>query len=118
MPEAGPESWKQIVGAELSAITFVRDFVQLAFDGSVFSALTPIKITSARGTIASGDDQFRNRICDQIGKSVNDVTVREGEALIIRLTDGSSISLSLRVEHYPGPEAVVFSGLDGSCVVF
>lgn len=108
---------RQIVGTELSAVTFVRDYVQLDFDGPKFNVLTPITVSLPSGHVVSADDQFRNRICDQIGKAVSDVIVKEHESLLLQFTDESTISLSLKEEDYPGPEAVIFNGGDGLCVV-
>jgi hypothetical protein len=108
---------KQLKATELSAITFVRDYVQLSFDGPGFNALTPITVSSSQGTVVSGEDQFRNRLCGQIGKTVTEVIIEHHQALVIAFADESTISLSLKEEHYPGPEAVIFSGSDKTFVV-
>jgi hypothetical protein len=36
----------QIIGQQLGAVTFVQDYVQLAFDGPGITALTPITVVS------------------------------------------------------------------------
>ena len=107
----------EIVGTELSAVVFVRDYLQFQFDGPSMSAMTPVTVTTAKGSVTSGDDQFRNRLCEQIGKKVSQVAIRESEALNIAFTDGSLVLVSLKNEDYGGPEAVVFQGRGGSCVV-
>ncbi len=109
---------EQVVGTELSAVTFVRDYVQLNFDGPGFTVLTPITVSSSDTSCVSGDEQFRNRLCDQIRKRFADVLIKEHELLLISFDDGSSIALSLRDNDYPGPEAVIFNGSDDFWVVF
>jgi hypothetical protein len=49
---------------------------------------------SARGQKARNtDDQFRNPICEQIGKTVASVTLVEKEVFTIEFEDQSSISI-------------------------
>lgn len=108
---------QQIVGTDLSAVTFVRDYVQLDFDGPKFNLLTPITVGSSNARWVSGDDQFRNRLCGQIGKTVSDVIMEEAKALVIKFNDGSTINVLLKGEDYPGPEAINFYGRGGVCVV-
>jgi len=108
---------QQIIGTEMSAVTFVRDYVQLDFDGPKFTALTPITVSSSKGFAVTGNDQFRNRLCEQIGKAVADVRITEEQDAMISFADGSSIRLSLKSEHYRGPEAVIFNGNENLCVV-
>ena len=48
--------FEQIIGEQLGAVTFVQDYVQLAFDGPGITALTPITVVSDGFTVVSGDD--------------------------------------------------------------
>ncbi len=100
----------EIVGATLSAITFVSDYYQFQFNGPMFNVLTPVTVDSESGRAITGDDQFRNLVCGQIGRIVRKVTVREGEAIVIRFQDESEVRFSLNESDYPGPEAVIFFG--------
>jgi hypothetical protein len=100
----------EIVGAKLSAITFVLDYYQFQFDGPMFNVLTPVTVDSESGRAVTGDDQFRNMICGQIAKIVRAVTVREGEAIVVSFEDASEVRFSLKESDYPGPEAVIFYG--------
>jgi hypothetical protein len=98
----------QISGRRLTGVTFVMDYVQLQFDPPpTINALTPITVRSAGRVVVSGDDQFRNLLCEQIPKVVAAVSLREGEALDLVLLDGSVISLSLKPADYVGPEALI-----------
>jgi len=107
--DSSVEIRRRVTGKELSSVTFVRDYVQIDFDGPKFNVLTPITVSSPGSVSVSGNQPFRNRLCDQIGKMVADLTLHEGQFLVLGFTDGSSITFSLRDEDYPGPEAIVFS---------
>jgi hypothetical protein len=111
------EYFNQIIGEKLSAVVFVLDYHQLQFDGCGFTILNPITVTSNGWAVAVGDDQFRNRLCDQIAKIVRRVEYNENDSLVIEFEDGSTVSISLKVEDYCGPEAIIFNGLDNQCVV-
>ena len=103
----------QIVGEQLSGVTFVMDYLQLQFNPPpTINAYTPVTVISGGSTCVSGDDQFRNRLCEQITKIVKTVTVRDEEAFVIEFEDGAVISISLRPADYVGPEALEFVGRD------
>jgi len=109
---------QHVVGRRLSGVTFVMDYVQLQFDPPpTINALTPITVRSGGRTAVSGDEPFRNLLCEQIPKTVTDVSLVDGEALTFSFEDGSTISLSLRQEHYVCPEAVNVYGRDHLCIV-
>ena len=111
-------SFSPIVGEKLSAIVFVMDYWQLQFDGPTINVFTRLAVHSSDSVVRDGDDQFRNRICEQIAKIVTGVKLAEREALIVTFEDQSSISISLKPEDYSGPEAALVSGLpSGAWVV-
>ena len=111
------EYLNQIIGEKLSAVVFVLEYHQLQFDGPVFTILNPIIVTSSGSFVTVGDNQFRNRICDQIAKIVKRVDYNKDDSLVIEFEDGSTISVSLKAEDYSGPEAVIFNGIRNQCVV-
>ena len=101
---------QQIVGEQLSAITFVQDYLQLHFDGPTLNAMTVVTVITSQGRAQMGDDQFRNLLCSCITKHVNRVELMNHEALVIHFSDGSLVSVSLRGEDYRGAEAITFHG--------
>jgi hypothetical protein len=101
---------QDIVGHDLGAVTFLRDYVQLHFDGPSMNVLTPVTVRSGAIATRSSDESFRNAICRQISKSVASVRVDHEDALTITFTDDSTVSISLRVEESVGPEAVIVHG--------
>lgn len=102
----------QIVGEKLSAVVFVMDYHQLQFDGPGFTILNPITVTSGRSSVSTGDDRFRNRLCEQIAKVVKRATCAEGDSSTIEFEDDSTKSISLKAEDYTGPEAIILTGND------
>src|SRR5258707_12619495 len=105
------EPSQQIVGEQLSGVTFVMDYLQLQFNPPpTINAYTPVTVSSGGRTCVSGDDQFRNWLCEQITKIVKSVIIRSDEAFLITFEDGSVVSISLKPSDYVGPEALEFIG--------
>jgi hypothetical protein len=105
--------WDQLVGEDLSGIVFVRDYLQLQFNPppqiNVYSSHV---VVSADGRSAKfGEETFANLALSLIGRFVREVKVDE-QSFRIRFADASEILISLRPEHYQGPEAVDFQGRD------
>jgi hypothetical protein len=108
---AATDVFKQIVGEQLSGVTFVMDYLQLQFNPPpTINAYTPVTVSSAGKSTVSGDDQFRNRLCEQITKVVKSSAIRNGLAFEIVFEDESVISISLKPSDYVGPEAFEFVG--------
>lgn len=109
---------QQIVGQRLSGVTFVMDYVQLQFDPPpTINAYTPITIRSGGRTAVSGEETFRNLICEQIPKTVASIAIVEGEAFSLNFEDGSIVSISLREEDNAHGEAMEFIGGDNLWVI-
>ncbi|OKO74795.1 hypothetical protein [Bradyrhizobium sp. NAS96.2] len=106
-----------IVGEKLSAITFVLDYWQLQFDGPSINALTRLEVSADGVALRDGHDQFRNLICDQIGKVVAGVALTRPESFTITFEDRSEIKISLKREDYRGSEAMIFFGHNSPTVV-
>ena len=108
----------EIVGDKLSSVAVVMDYLQLRFDGAGITAFTPVTVASGTERIVAPDAGFRDLLCAQIGKVVAGIRFVEGEALVLDLDDGSSLSVSLRDEDYRGPEAINVHGLrNGTTIV-
>lgn len=110
-------AFQQLLGEQLSSVTFMQDYLQLAFDGPVLSVFMPVSVRSSGLEICSGDERFRNALCAQIAKRVEDIALQSGDALTIRFEDGSDISVSLRLDDYSGPEAFTAHGLGDTIIV-
>lgn len=98
-----------LVGRELSAVTFVRDYIQLQFDGPVISAFTTPTVTTEEGRFASSQRGYRDALCERIGASVVSALVQLEQQLKIDFSDGSTLEISLRREDREVEEAAVYS---------
>jgi hypothetical protein len=105
--------WDQLVGEDLSGIVFVRDYLQLQFNPppqiNVYSRQVVVSIDGRSAKF--GEEAFANLTLSLIGKFVREVRVDERSFRIL-FVDASEIMISLRREHYQGPEAVDFQGRD------
>ena len=113
MPQQPDRSTEQalepIVGRELSAVVFVRDYIQLQFDDAGLSALNLPVIESGQETLAFGQPGSRDALCKRIGQAVRSASVKANERILIDFEDGSTLSISLRPDDYSGPEAAIFN---------
>lgn len=97
--------------AQLSAVTFVSDYVQLHFDGPTINAFTLPAVVVRDSILVGGDVGYRDALCARIGATVVDAYADPGDALRIVFSDGSSFLISLRPEDRQTAEAALY--LDG-----
>jgi hypothetical protein len=97
-----------LIGRQLSAVTFVRDYVQLHFDGPTISAFTWPTVSTSYGVVKVGDVGYRDSLCSCIGKTVLTAIVDVGERLEIAFSDGFAIAISLRTDDREVEEAVLY----------
>jgi hypothetical protein len=106
--------FEELRGEQLSAVTFVQDYLQLWFDGPGVNVMNPLTVITASATITSWNQGFRDLLCGQIAKIVSRVERQGGEALTIRFEDGSALSISLRENDYRCAEAYYAHGFKGN----
>lgn len=105
--EVGPEAFTEMIGQDLSGVTFVRDYLQLQFSPSpLLNVYTPTTVRYGVIEATFGDPAFANLLIGQIGKIVTSVELATEAFLRIRFTDESTITVSLRPEDYVAPEAI------------
>jgi hypothetical protein len=100
----------ELVGEKLSAVTFVMEYVQLAFDGPTLNAYTWPTIQLRDRVVRRDDPAYRDELCGRIAATVAGARVRK-DAIELAFADGSMIGISLRAEDLEGgPEAADFKG--------
>ena len=105
MSSLADEFERGILGEELSAVTFVRDYLQLCFDSAAtLNALTPVTVSTADQSATSGEPTFPHLLVSQINKVVRAVELGESTAVRFIFADQSVISISMRPSDYPGAE--------------
>ncbi|HYK09670.1 MAG TPA: hypothetical protein VEV39_02600 [Gemmatimonadales bacterium] len=107
-----------LVGGDLTGVTFVREYVQLQFNpAATLSAFTPVTVMSQGQAATLGESAFPNLILAQRGKFVAGVVMADGESLTVTFEDHSQIVVSLQESDYVGPEALTFASGDNALVV-
>ena len=97
-----------LIGEQLSAVTFVQDYVQLHFDGPRLTVFSHAVVRLGDQTFHEGKRGFRDALCNNIAKKVTEARVAYGDSISIRFADGSMIRISLKDEDSSGGEAVNF----------
>jgi hypothetical protein len=100
------DAFDKIIGKQLSSVEFVRDYLQLRFDGPVLTIITDPTLEIGTNVYQWTDFGFKDRLCQQIGRSVTDMRV-DTEKLLIVFSNGSCVKVSLLDTDYIGPEAVM-----------
>ncbi len=98
-----------ITDGELSAVTFVRDYIQLHFDGPTINAITLPTVVVGGSVFSPADPGYRDALCARIGTRIRAAYADPGQRLQIEFTDGSSLSISLRPEDRRAEEAAVYN---------
>lgn len=102
--------WDELIGCQLSSVEFVQDYVQIRFNGPSINVTNPLTVKVNETKITSWDVGFRDLLCEQITKIVNEVNFEAEKTLTIRFIDNSEITISLRPEDYSSPEAIYAYG--------
>ena len=97
-----------IEGEELGSVIFVRDYVQLSFDGPLLTLFIWPEVFRPEGSYAFGEPGYRDMLCALIGETATKSTIEEGVALEVEFESGVILRTSLREEDYVGPEAINF----------
>jgi hypothetical protein len=98
-----------VLGQELVAVEFVQDFLQLRFEGPLFTFYAWPHVLLSDFSVAYGEPEYRNALCAQIGQTVAEASLEEGERLTIELESGTVLAVSLREEDIDGPESGSYS---------
>ena len=112
------EFYNELIGEQLSAVTFVQDYFQLWFDGPGINVMNPTTVQSGQASSKSWDSEFRNMLCFQITKIVERFEIKDRESFSIIFEDYSTITVSIFPDDYTGPEAVYIHGLRSTEVPF
>lgn len=100
---------RQLVGREVSSIEFVRDYVQLRFDGPCLSAYTLPVVQTPDRVLSPSSEGYAEALIGFIGKRMETAESREGERIQCRFSDGVSFAISLRSEDYRAAEAAMLT---------
>lgn len=96
-----------LIGTELSSVEFVRDYLQLRFDGPCLNVITDPVLIISNKEFTRTDFGFCDRLCQFIGKQVTEATIDKDQTLL-KFSDESKIVISLKEEDRKAAEAVIF----------
>ena len=112
-------SVESLVGEQLSAVSFVQDYVEFHFDGPVVRALTNPIVESPAGRWRFPGAGSRDALCALIARLVQTVEHRADVHLRLDFGDGYRLTVPLDPDSYLGPEAMHFqSSLTGPVQVW
>jgi hypothetical protein len=99
-----------IVGEQLSAITFVMDYLQFQFEDKVLTAYNSPTLLHGESATKMGELGWRDAFCGLIAKIVSSVDFDDTEeSLMISFADRSRLVISL-IPESTCPESVNFNG--------
>jgi hypothetical protein len=96
----------RIIGARLTSVDFVLDYLILGFDGK--GALTSLvwpEVSIAARVLKFGMQGYRDSLCELIPQVVSKAYVDEDEAIMISVGDGQ-LRIPLRQRKFPGERAI------------
>lgn len=97
-----------LVGAEMSAVSFVRDYVEFHFDGPILRSLTDPLVRLEGVELCFADAGWRDALCSVIGSTIQRAEVLSGDRIELVTTDGKQLSIPLDDRSRVGPEAAHF----------
>jgi hypothetical protein len=107
-----------LIGRQLSSVEFVQDYLQLRFDGPYLTAVTHPRVRVGPLWWEWGKPEYRDKVCERIGKVVTKAVISEGHEVCLKFDDGACITISLRPDDYRAAEAVIFDNGDQGCWVW
>jgi hypothetical protein len=104
---------QELVGREVSSIEFVRDYVQIRFDGPCLSVYTmPIIRTSRDEVLDSSKPGYADALITAIGRTVGKAE-DDGGVLMIECKGGPVIEIPLADEYRRTDEAATLMSGEG-----
>jgi hypothetical protein len=87
--------FKSIIGEQLSSVEFVQDYLQLHFDGNDITFYSWPVVNIERIEYQHNGIDYKNKLCDLIGKEVEYVLFIEEIEFNVLFVNGAKIVLSL-----------------------
>lgn len=84
-----------IVGEQLSAVSFVQDYVELHFAGPVLRAFSNPRVQIGRVQYVFPESGSRDALCSLIGLLVVSVSLREADSFVAEFENGSRFVVPL-----------------------
>src|ERR1043166_6682476 len=109
---------KILEGSQLSSVEFVRDYVQLRFDGPTLTAITQPRVCVVDQWFEWSKQGYRDALCGRIGKLVRHASAIPEREIKIEFEDGAAILISLNPGDYRAAEAAISDNPPNPTVVW
>lgn len=87
-------SIRALEGYELSAVSFVRDYVEFHFDGPILRAITPPAVNLSKGEFKFEMNGWRDALCSLIGRKVESIVLNKSQ-IALSFEGGGEIKIPL-----------------------
>jgi hypothetical protein len=103
----GEEFLQKIVGARLTSVQFVLDYLILGFDerGALTTLVWP-KLIKHNASFAYAESGYRDALCGLIYRTVRQANISAEETITIIFEDGTQIGIPLRSYESKGERAI------------
>jgi hypothetical protein len=116
--EAGLSSLERLIGREVTIVSFVQDYLEIAFDDDlIFTCYTWPIVDVGDNKFRYGQSGYADALCRLIGQSPQSVKEVLRQELSIHFVGGDSVFVSLQHEDALGPEAAKLHKLGGTLLV-
>ncbi|WP_199486538.1 hypothetical protein [Actinomadura logoneensis] len=102
-----------LIGQEMTSVIFVRDYLQLDFDGPRLSLFVWPQVTTDAQARQIGDPGYRDSLCSLIGHPVRAIDENPGTGLALHFDSGSIVA-NPDPSQLEGPEIAMLNGIAGS----
>lgn len=102
-----------LIGEELASVVFVRDYLQLDFDGPRLSLFVWPQVTTDAQARQICDPGYRDSLCSLIGHPVRAIAEDPDTGLTLHFDSGSIVA-NPDPPRLEGPEIAMLNGIAGS----
>lgn len=115
--QSGKDSLQRIVGAQLSSVQFVMDYLIVGFgpQGALTALVWP-EIHDGNTILKFGLSDYRNRLCELIEQVVSAAELTEDETIVIAFANGAVLRFRLR--DWQGGERAILTGPKNALTVW
>jgi hypothetical protein len=96
----------ELIGEQISGVCFVRDYLEIHFDGPIIRILSNPTIKAGERTLQIPSPGSRDAICGIIGATVKDLKLQENMLLELILDNDCRVLVPLDSINVPGGEAM------------
>jgi hypothetical protein len=114
---------RRLENLDLAAVIFVRNYLQLQFDGDsldcypMLNVITSPQLCTSNEQHGWGQPGFRDSLCDQISRVVTSVTCEPGSCVSIEFDSSARLVIPMLVEFTTAAESLILSFGNDSLVM-